>query len=203
MKQEEVNEIIRLHELWLEDEPNGKMADFSYEDLSNLDLSNLNLRGAIFDCTRLDNCNLNYSNLSHTSLRYASLKYVTCVSTNFAYADFTGANVYKTAFIDNNFIRTIFLKSNLHMSVLCDVDITKLVYDGLYQLTLKEMMTSINFYYFPLYDTVVFGNNKKSCYTKTTEEFIKFVKDGSLKQIFPMLNDMSLLLGFVKKKRKE
>ena len=55
MKQEELNEILRKHKLWLEEE-DGECADLSSANLSNADLSNADLRGA-----NLENVDLDYS----------------------------------------------------------------------------------------------------------------------------------------------
>ena len=46
MKQTELNEVLRLHKMWLNNEEGGKRAYLSNADLSNADLSSANLRYA-------------------------------------------------------------------------------------------------------------------------------------------------------------
>ena len=59
MTQEEVNEAIRLHGLWVKGETTGERADLSNEDLSGLDLSGANLR-----CANLRGTDLRGTDLS-------------------------------------------------------------------------------------------------------------------------------------------
>ena len=77
INQEELNKILKEHELWLKGE-GGKRAN-----LSNADLSNVNLK----------NANLRYANLNNTNLRCANLKYAGLSSANLRYADLKGANL--------------------------------------------------------------------------------------------------------------
>jgi len=46
MKKEELQEVLRLHKLWLNDDINGVKADLSGADLYGADLSGANLSGA-------------------------------------------------------------------------------------------------------------------------------------------------------------
>ena len=46
MTRDEINEVLRLHEIWLRDERRGKRADLSGADLRGANLSGANLRGA-------------------------------------------------------------------------------------------------------------------------------------------------------------
>ena len=63
MKQEELNEILRLHKLWLVGDLAGKRADLRTANLSTADLSSADLRLA----------NLRDANLSDADLRSAEL----------------------------------------------------------------------------------------------------------------------------------
>ena len=60
MEQSKLNEILKLHKMWLDDEEGGEMADLSGADLSGADLSGANLSGA---------------NLSRADLRWADLRW--------------------------------------------------------------------------------------------------------------------------------
>jgi hypothetical protein len=68
MTQEELDERIRLHGLYLAGKEGGQMLDLSGEDLSGLDLSRANLRGAI-----LRGANLRWAKLRGADLRGAIL----------------------------------------------------------------------------------------------------------------------------------
>jgi hypothetical protein len=52
-----LNDLLRKHKLWLEDETKGKRADFGHYDLGSVDLRNKDLRGAYLfntDYTKAD-----------------------------------------------------------------------------------------------------------------------------------------------------
>lgn len=65
MKQEELNEILRLHKLWLDNEDGGENANLRGADLTDADLRHANLRGA----------NLRGANLSGTKADYNTAGY--------------------------------------------------------------------------------------------------------------------------------
>jgi uncharacterized protein YjbI with pentapeptide repeats len=74
--QEELQEILRLHELWLDNEECGVRADLSNAnltcaDLSFADLRRANLRGADLRFADLRRANLRGADLSGTDLRQA------------------------------------------------------------------------------------------------------------------------------------
>jgi len=46
MKQEKLTEILKLHKLWLEDNPDGVRVDLRRADLQGADLRRADLRGA-------------------------------------------------------------------------------------------------------------------------------------------------------------
>lgn len=62
--QEQLNEVLRLHKLWLKDPQQGKKADLSRSDLSDANLSYTNLSHAILLGANLLGSNLSGSNLS-------------------------------------------------------------------------------------------------------------------------------------------
>ena len=64
--QEEIIEILKLHEKWLKDESGGKRAD-----LRNADLSEANLRNANLSEANLWNANLRNADLRNADLRNA------------------------------------------------------------------------------------------------------------------------------------
>ena len=84
--QEELNQILTQHELWLEtDGKEGKRANLSWTDLSYMDLSHVNLsyanlryailKGAILRDADLRGANLSYAILTNVNLSYTDLSY--------------------------------------------------------------------------------------------------------------------------------
>ena len=73
--QEELNEILRLHNLYLENDPEGVRADLEDADLENADLSNADLRRADLRFADLRHANLIYADLSNANLEKANLDY--------------------------------------------------------------------------------------------------------------------------------
>ena len=64
--QEQLEEILHKHELWLEDKEGGEKADLSYVDLAGADLTGANLRCANLIGANLGDANLGYANLENT-----------------------------------------------------------------------------------------------------------------------------------------
>jgi hypothetical protein len=86
--QEELNEIIQNHKLWLEGETKGKRADLSYSDLSYSNLSWVDLRGVDLSYSNLIGANLSNSDLRGADLRGADLR-----GSDLSYSNFRGADL--------------------------------------------------------------------------------------------------------------
>jgi len=82
MEQSKLNEILRLHKLWLDDK-GGERANLSNANLSYVDLSGANLR----------NANLRYANLSNVNLSYVDLRDANLSNANLSNANLRGANL--------------------------------------------------------------------------------------------------------------
>lgn len=89
MKQKELNEILKEHQLWLDSNgKKGNKADLIYVDLCELDLSFANLKRAnLYDAALVD-VNLRSANLRYANLMFANLGYA-----NLTGADLSGANL--------------------------------------------------------------------------------------------------------------
>jgi hypothetical protein len=74
IQQSELNEIIRLHERYLEDSEKGARADLRGVDLSGADLGSSNLNGAYLNGTNFSNAYLNNANLRGAHLSGANLE---------------------------------------------------------------------------------------------------------------------------------
>jgi uncharacterized protein YjbI with pentapeptide repeats len=86
--QEELNEKIRLHRLWLLGDKNGVKMEMSGSDLSGSDLSGSNLRGS-----NLSGSNLSYSNLRGSDLRYSNLSGSDLSGSNLSYSNLSGSDL--------------------------------------------------------------------------------------------------------------
>ena len=91
--QEELNEILRLHNLYLENDPEGVRADLEDADLENADLSNENLRYANLENADLENADLSNADLRRADLRFADLKNADLSNANLRYANLKGSNL--------------------------------------------------------------------------------------------------------------
>ena len=87
INQEELNKILKEHELWLKGE-GGKCADLSYADLIYANLSNANLEYANLEYADLSYVDLTYANLTHADLTYADL-----IHTDLSYSNLKDANL--------------------------------------------------------------------------------------------------------------
>ena len=93
---EELNDILRLHELWLNDDENGvranlSMANLSGADLSRADLSGANLSGANLSRANLSGADLSVANLSRANMSVADLYGANLSGANMYGADLSGA----------------------------------------------------------------------------------------------------------------
>lgn len=86
-------EVIRLHDMWLNQEEGGIRAD-----LSNSDLRGVNLSGADLDCINLSGADLRETNLRGASLRDAELMNTIFNQANMFDVDFRGSNLSGVSF---------------------------------------------------------------------------------------------------------
>jgi hypothetical protein len=113
MNQGALNEILRNHALWLNDESGGdraqlrfaklsyadlrganlRYANLGYADLRGADLSGANLSGASLSYANLSYANLSGANLSGASLSYANLSCANLSGANLSCANLSGANL--------------------------------------------------------------------------------------------------------------
>lgn len=88
MNKEELNEVLRLHKMWLNDEEEGVRADLRGADLRGADL-----RGAYLSYADLRGADLSYANLSYADLIGANLSGANLRGANLRGADLSGANL--------------------------------------------------------------------------------------------------------------
>jgi hypothetical protein len=85
---DQLKEILKLHQLWLQSEEKGTCADLSVADLREADLSGANLRGADLSWADLRGANLREADLSGANLSWAKLR-----EANLSGADLSWANL--------------------------------------------------------------------------------------------------------------
>ena len=73
MNTEELENILRLHKMWLNGNENGVRANLSYANLGGSDLRDADLSYANLNYVNLSEANLSYANLSSANLSYADL----------------------------------------------------------------------------------------------------------------------------------
>lgn len=134
-----LEEVLKLHKKWLNDEKGGERAklsrenlmyadlsysDLSYADLSYADLSYTDLRKSDLKYTNLENTNLSYVNLMYTDLSHSNLSYVNLrksdlnysylINTNLKYTDLTYSNLSFSNLNNANLKYTKFYLTNLY-----------------------------------------------------------------------------------------
>ena len=81
MKQKELDEILRMHKMWLDGEEEGKRADLQGANLQGANLQDANLQDA-----NLRDANLRDANLQGADLRYANLQGANLQGANLDYS---------------------------------------------------------------------------------------------------------------------
>jgi len=88
MKQEQLDEIIQKHKLWLNNNAEGERANLKYVNLEDANLEDANLEDANLRDANFEDANLERANLKGANLEYANLKYA-----NLKRANLEGANI--------------------------------------------------------------------------------------------------------------
>ena len=93
MKQEALDEILRLHKLWLEGKDGGKRADLAGANLRRADLAGANLYGANLSKADLFGATLKGANLEGATLKGAGLAGANLQGANLSRANIFGAGL--------------------------------------------------------------------------------------------------------------
>ena len=89
----DLKDILRLHNLWLKDNLEGKRADLRDANLSGADLSGANLKDANLRDANLNGADLSGANLSDANLRDANLRDANLRGANLRFANLRFANL--------------------------------------------------------------------------------------------------------------
>jgi uncharacterized protein YjbI with pentapeptide repeats len=106
MNAKELNERLRLHLMWLNNESGGKRANFCRKNLSNTDLAGANLTAADIRIANLQVANLRKANLSETDLRGTDLRGANLCKADLSLADLSGADLEGTNLDGTTFVGT-------------------------------------------------------------------------------------------------
>lgn len=103
MTQEELDEVIRKHKLWLNGEEGGERAILVDRDLSGLDMSGADLRdahmeradmrGASIDNADMRDAHMRGANMESIEMRGANMESAEMVNVNMRFATMIGANM--------------------------------------------------------------------------------------------------------------
>ena len=91
-----LNEILKKHEMWLDDIEGGERANLRGANLRDADLSGANLSGANLRGADLRYANLRYANLSGANLRGADMRYADLRDASLRDADLSGIKYDET-----------------------------------------------------------------------------------------------------------
>ena len=93
MNTEELENILRLHKMWLNGNENGVRANLSYANLGGSDLRDADLSYANLNYVNLSEANLSYANLSSANLSYANLSSANLSDADLGGSDLSGADL--------------------------------------------------------------------------------------------------------------
>ena len=93
MNAEQINEILRKHHLWLDNEDGGERANLSEADLRRADLRRANLRRANLRGVDLRGANLSEADLGEADLSEANLRWADLSGVDLRGVDLRGANL--------------------------------------------------------------------------------------------------------------
>ena len=148
--QEELNEIIRKHRMWIKDEDGGERAVLANMDLSGLDFSNAwlpeadmhgadlcetnfnnaVLYGADLSFVRAKKANFRYADLHNATLAYASMNGACLSYANLKFADMRWAILYTADMHRSNLRHSILSEGDLRHADMCKSDIHGAIFDN-------------------------------------------------------------------------
>lgn len=132
MTLQEIQEVLRKHEMWLNDEPGGERANLyganlEWANLENADLRDADLQGVNLSYANLENADLQgailtkadltHANLSHANLKGSALLWASLLYSNLLYADLQNADLSNADLRYADLRNTTLSKTNLKYAV--------------------------------------------------------------------------------------
>ena len=93
MEQKKLDEILKKHQKWLDNDPDGRRADLRWANLQRADLQRANLRWADLQGANLQRADLQGANLRWADLQGANLQRADLQGANLRWADLQEANL--------------------------------------------------------------------------------------------------------------
>ena len=106
MQQEQLNEVLRLHKMWLNNEDGGERANLTDADLTGADLRGADLRGANLRGANLRGADLRGANLTGANLTDADLRGADLTDADLRGAELIGIKI-KTATVFTGIYRYV------------------------------------------------------------------------------------------------
>ena len=148
--QEELNEIIRKHKMWIKDEDGGERAVLANMNLSGLDFSNAwipkadmhgadlheanfynaVLYGADLSFVWAQKANFRYADLLNATIVHANMSWACLYYTNLRFADMRGSILYKADMRSSNLVRSDLSEGDLQYAEMFRADIRGAVFDN-------------------------------------------------------------------------
>ncbi|MDD3039083.1 pentapeptide repeat-containing protein [Bacteroides sp.] len=135
LTQNELDKILKNHEIWLNDPNNGRCANLSNTnlseanlfktDLSYADLSGADITEADLSKTNLSNTDLSYANLFGADLSYANLFGANLFRANLFGANLSHVNISKTYLSEANLSKTNLSEANLSRTNLSEANLSE------------------------------------------------------------------------------
>ena len=118
MKQTEINEILRKHKLWLDDDDCGERANMRLADMRYANLESANLK-----CANLERANLRFANLRFVNLLGANLEGAIMEGADLEVADLKNARLKRANLEGAKLAGANLVCANLERANLRDADI--------------------------------------------------------------------------------
>lgn len=130
--QEQLNNVIELHQKWLNREDGGEKADLSDYDLQGKNLSNATLSNVNFSGSYLRNANfsdsfLKNANFKNTYLKYVNFSYSNLVNSNFSNTNLSNVNFFNSFLNYSTFENAYFDSITFENSYLCNANFKKAI----------------------------------------------------------------------------
>lgn len=113
MDEDGLKEVLRLHGLWLNGEPDGERADLSHADLRDMDLQRADLRFVVMRQALLCGANLRESRLEYAEMYRADLREADMFHADLTFASMQCANLARSSMRDANCASSNFMQADM------------------------------------------------------------------------------------------
>lgn len=113
MNEDKLKEVLRLHLLWLNGDPDGERADLSHADLRDMDLQRANLSFAVMKQALLCGANLSDSRLEYAEMYRADLREADMTRADLSLASLQYANLARSSMRDANCASSNFMQADM------------------------------------------------------------------------------------------